>query len=120
MKRRRRNKFRAIPTDGYASRLEARTAVELRAEVAATMPGHSVHDQVSIRFACGARYVCDFVVVNDWTGEIVRWVEAKGRMLPVSALKMRLLKHEFPDIHERLTIVFGKKREPRSKRKKAA
>lgn len=109
--RKRRSKFGAIKTNGYASRFESRVADEMRATL---RPGETLAEQVSIRFACGARYVCDFAIA-DANGEIVRWVEAKGFVTPVWRLKLRLLRHEFPDIAARLTIVTPPKRGKKAK-----
>ena len=103
--RRKRNKFRAQPTNGFASRLESDVADKLARELGA---GESLITQVPIQFACGAKYIVDFGIVNDATGEIVRYVEAKGQPLPVWRLKMRLLKYEFPLIYSRLTVIYGK------------
>lgn len=111
-----RNKFRAIPTRGYASRLEANTADMLRAQL---IPGETLIEQIPIKFACGARYICDFGVVNDATGEIVRWVESKGFETPVWRLKLRMLHHEHPGIADKLTII-GPPARKRKTRKKAA
>lgn len=100
-KRRKRGKYGAVKTDGYASRFESQVAATVRSSLAS---GETMIEQVPIRFACGARYICDFAVA-DANGEIVRYVEAKGFSTPVWRLKLRLLKHERPDIAARLTIV---------------
>ena len=99
---RRRGKYRAIKTNGYASRLEAACAKKLRD---ALQPGETLIEQVPIKYACGAKYLCDFAIVEDATGEIVRWVEAKGVETAVWRLKLRMLRHEHPGIYERLTIM---------------
>ena len=99
---RRRNKFGAVKTNGYASRLESKVADKLRAELAV---GETLIEQVPIKFACGAKYICDFAIVRNDTGEIVRWIEAKGREMPVWRLKLRLLKHEHPVIYASLTVL---------------
>lgn len=98
-----RAKYRAKRTDGYASRLESRVADSLRAGLA---PGESLLEQVRIPFACGAVYICDFAISRD--GEIVRYIEAKGVETPVWRLKLRLLRHEHPQIADMLTIVSAK------------
>lgn len=99
--RKRRAKYGAIRTNGYASRFESRVADELRASL---RPGETLAEQVPIKFSCGARYVCDFAIADE-SGEIVRWVEAKGVETSTWRLKLRLLKHEYPDIFEKLDIV---------------
>jgi hypothetical protein len=109
--RRRRSKFGAVRTNGYASRFESRVADELRASL---RPYETLAEQVPIKFACGAKYIADFAIA-DANGEIVRWVEAKGFVTPVWRLKLRLLRHEFPDIAARLTIVTPPKRGKKSK-----
>lgn len=109
--KRRRGKYRAIKTGHYASRFEAKVADDLRA---ALLPGETLAEQIPIRFACGARYVCDFAIA-DANGEIVRWVEAKGFATPVWRLKLRMLKHEWPDIAAKLTIVTPPKRGKKAK-----
>lgn len=88
-----RNKFGAQRTRGYASKLEADVADWLAASLD---DGEELLEQIPITFACGAKYVCDFAVARD--GRIVRYVEAKGAETSVWKLKMRLLKHEMPDI----------------------
>jgi hypothetical protein len=95
-----RAKYGAIRTNGYASRFESRVADELRA---ALVPGETLLEQVTIKFQCGAKYVCDFAIEVD--GKITRYVEAKGMPTPVWRLKLRLLKHEHPAIAAMLTIV---------------
>ena len=95
-----RNKFGAIRTGGYASRFEASVAAQQRALLS---DGETLIEQVPIKFACGAKYVCDFAVVKD--GRIVRYIEAKGLPTAVWRLKLRMLKHEYPEIHAILEIV---------------
>lgn len=108
-----RAKYRAVRTNGYASKFEAKVAADLRAALA---PGESLIEQVPITFACGIKYVCDFAVVAD--GKIVRYIEAKGMETPVWKLKLRLLKHEHPEIVEILQIVRpGGRRHEKPKRK---
>ena len=106
MRRRRGGKFRAIKTGDYASKLEARVAADLEGELG---EGETLATQVPIRFACGAKYICDFAVA-DANGEIVRWIEAKGVEMPVWRLKLRLLKHEHPGIYSRLEVITSKGR----------
>lgn len=103
---RKRNKFRAVRTNGYSSKFESKVAGEL--ERYCVDNGFTLHEQHKIKFACGAAYICDFVVCSSSTGAIVSFVEAKGKETPVWRLKLRMLKHEFPDIHENLTIVFNR------------
>ena len=108
--RRRRGKYRAIKTVvagvEYASKLEARVAATLEGEL---RDGETLATQVPVRFACGAVYVCDFAIA-DSNGEIVRWIEAKGVEMPVWRLKLRILKHERPDIYSRLEVITSKGR----------
>ena len=108
--KRRRGKFRAIKTvvgeNVYDSKLEARVAAALEGEL---RDGETLATQVAVRFACGAMYICDFAIA-DANGEIVRWVEAKGVEMPVWRLKLRLLKHERPDIYSRLEVITSKGR----------
>ena len=110
MRRRRRGKYGAIKTGKYASRFEAKVAGDLRAALA---PGETLGEQIPIRFACGAKYICDFVIA-DANGEIVRYVEAKGFATTVWKLKLRLLRYEHPDIASKLTIIEPPKRKKRS------
>jgi hypothetical protein len=102
-------KYRAIRTGGYASRFEAKVAEQVRAELA---PGELMHEQVTVVLGCGAKLVLDFAVSVD--GKIVRYIEAKGMETPVWRLKLRMLRHERPDIAGILQIVTAK---PRKKRK---
>ena len=100
---RKRNKYRAVRTNGYASKFEARVAGLLRSQLAS---GQELLEQVPVKFACGAQYICDFVVRE---GDIpVRYVEAKGLQTPVWRLKLRMLKHEHPEIHAMLDIITPK------------
>jgi hypothetical protein len=108
-----RAKYRANRTNGYASRLESRVADSLRAGLA---PGESLVEQVPILFACGAKYICDFAIMRD--GAIVRYIEAKGVETPVWRLKLRLLRHEHPQIADVLTIVTAKGSRPCQKAEK--
>lgn len=108
--RRRRGKYGAVKLDGYASRFEAMVAAQQRALLG---DGETLVEQIPIKFACGAKYVCDFAVVKE--GQIVRYIEAKGFPTPVWRLKLRLLKHEYPDIYSRLTIVTPPKKKKRPK-----
>ena len=94
-----RAKYRAKPTNGYASKLESRVADMLRQNL---MPGEVLTEQVAITFACGAKYVCDFAVMRGT--ELVRLVEAKGIETPVWRLKLRMLKHEWPELYEVLWV----------------
>jgi hypothetical protein len=116
-----RNKFRARPTNGFASRLESRVNDEL---CAALEDGETLLKQVRITFACGAYHLCDFAIERD--GKIVRYVEAKGRALSVWKLKMRLLKLEHPDIYSIYHVHWGDRmawigeKAKRKKRKKVA
>lgn len=89
-----RNKFGAVKTNGYASKLEARIAAQLKA---ALLPGQTLLEQVPIKFACGAKYIVDFAIME--RGMIIRYVEVKGKWLPIYNLKLRMLKHEFPEIY---------------------
>jgi hypothetical protein len=101
----RRSKYRAVRTGHYASKFEAKVAAALKA---ALLPNEVLLEQVPIKFACGAKYVCDFAIVED--DKIVRYVEAKGIQTPVFRLKMRMLKHEHPNIAAVLDIVSPPKR----------
>jgi hypothetical protein len=106
-----KSKYRAVRTGGYASKFEAKVAAELKSKL---LPGETLIEQVPIKFACGAKYVCDFAVSVD--GKIVRYVEAKGMVTPIWKLKMRMLRHEHPEIAAALTVISaakkkGKKRE---------
>lgn len=103
-----KNKYKAVRTNGYASKFEARVAAEVQAW--AVTAGFAVIEQHPIKFACGARYVCDFVASR---GNSRFYIEAKGKETPVWKLKLRMLKHEFPEIFDKLIVVFN-----RNKRKK--
>lgn len=115
--RRRRNKFGAVKTNGFDSRLESRTYDELltatdgfNADLRAVIGvdvGDVITKQFPIKFACGAKHIVDFAIWSGDTGELVALVEAKGRSLPVWALKMRLLKHEMPSLYDIYTVRFG-------------
>jgi hypothetical protein len=95
-----RSKYNARKNNGYASRLESRVGAILEREL---KPGEKLLKQVAITLACGAKYVCDFAVVGkDGMGV---YVEAKGIETPVWRLKMRMLKHEMPDVHAALLVV---------------
>lgn len=97
-----RNKFGAVPTRGYASKLEARYADELAARKAS---GEIIDwlEQVPIKLPGGIRYVVDFLVIGK--GGVVSLVETKGVMTDVFKLKMRLLQEARPDLYARLEIV---------------
>lgn len=95
-----RNKFGAKETRGYASKLEADVADWIARYLE---DGEELLEQVPITFACGAKYVCDFAITAN--GEIIKYVEAKGAETSVWKLKMRLLKHEFPEIAAITTVV---------------
>lgn len=107
--RKKRNKYRAVKTtvDGvaYASKFEAKVAAELEAHCDAN--GWVLGRQHPVKFACGAKAVLDFVVLSA-AGTIIWYVEAKGRSLPVWNLKLRMIKHEHPDIYEHLTVVHAR------------
>lgn len=85
-------------------------------QAALLSPGEELAEQIPIVFACGAKYICDFAVVNSATGEIVKWIEAKGFPTPVWRLKLRLLRHEYPDIYARLTVVTPSKKKAMKKK----
>lgn len=107
--RKTRNKFRAVKTtvDGvkYDSRFEARVAAELEAFCDAN--GWTLDRQYPVKFACGAKAILDFVVRSEH-GTIIWYVEAKGRSLPVWNLKLRMIRHEHPDVFECLTVVHAR------------
>ena len=109
MAARKRNKFRAVKTtvDGkvYASRFESRVAAELERHCLDN--GWTLETQYPVKFACGAKAILDFVVRSEH-GTIIWYVEAKGRSLPVWNLKLRMLRHEHPDIYEHLTVVYAR------------
>lgn len=113
-----RNKFGAVPTNGYSSRLESRYADELTARKAA--PDGDVVDwveQVPIKLPGGIKYVCDFLVFKrDGSWE---FVETKGKATDVFKLKMRLLAEARPDIYAKLTVV-GDREERAARPRKAA
>lgn len=117
MRRPGRGKYRAVKTrvldKTFDSKFEASVALDLHKHLAA---GESLHFQHSVKLACGAKSILDFIVVDDSTGEILRYVEAKGFQTPVWRLKLRMLTHERPDVVERLTVVH---QAPRAKRKAA-
>ena len=97
----RKSKWSAIKReDGFASKFEAKVFRDL---TAALLPGETLITQVPIKFACGAKLVLDFAVVVD--GKIVRYVESKGMETSIWRLKLRMLKHEFPEIANMLTVV---------------
>jgi hypothetical protein len=108
--RRALNKYRAVRVGQYASRFEATVAAQQRALL---QPGETLIEQVPVKFACGAKSVLDFAVVKD--GKIVRYIEAKGFPTPVWRLKLRLIRHEHPDVFAMLTIVTPPKRKKKSK-----
>jgi hypothetical protein len=89
----------------YASKFEARVSAELEAFCAENK--WTLEQQHVITFACGAKYLCDFVIRSD-AGTVVLYVEAKGKETPVWRLKLRMIKHEHPDIYERLTVVHAR------------
>lgn len=99
MKRARR-KYRNLPTNGFDSRFESSVADRLRFEL---LPGDELQTQVPIKFACGAKLVIDFAIVRN--GKVHRYVEAKGLETAVYKLKIRMLKHEHPDVFARLEVV---------------
>lgn len=109
MAARKRNKFRAVKTtvDGvqYASKFEAKVAAELEAHCDAN--GWTLEQQHAIKFACGAKYICDFVI-RSAHGTIIWYVESKGKETPVWRLKQRMLRHEHPDIYDHLTVVYAR------------
>lgn len=99
-----RNKFGAVKTNGYASRLEARYADEL-AERKAAPEGDVLAwvEQVPIKLPGGIKYVVDFVVFKrDGSWELV---EVKGKATDVWKLKMRLMAEAQPELYERLIVV---------------
>jgi hypothetical protein len=99
-----RNKFGAVRTNGYASRLEARYAADLAERKAA--PDGDVLDwveQVPIKLPGGIKYVVDFLVFKrDGTWEMV---ETKGKETDVFKLKMRLMADARPDLYAKLAVV---------------
>jgi Protein of unknown function (DUF1064) len=101
--RRRPGKYRAVRTNGYASKLEARCAERLGIRRDA-INGDIAYflEQVPIRFSSGVKYVCDFLVfMRDGSH---RYIEAKGVETAAWKIKLRLLKDEFPQIAERLEV----------------
>ena len=107
-----RNKYRAVRTNGYASKFEARVASEVHALAASR--GYVVEEQVAIKFACGTKYLCDFVMT---TSHASRWyIEAKGKETPVWRLKLRMLKHEYPEIYEKMVIVYARNKKGKLKK----
>lgn len=101
---RKRTKYGAIPTRGYASKLEARYADDLAARKAA--PDGDVLDwveQVPVKLPGGTKYVVDFLVFKrDGSWE---FVEVKGKPTDVWKLKMRLMAEARPDLYARLEVV---------------
>lgn len=97
-----RSKYRAVRTNGYASKLEARVAARLHALKASGVI-NVLLEQVPIKFASGVKFVCDFMAIYD--GGRVEFVEAKGVETAAFKIKMRLLEAERPEIFARLTLV---------------
>jgi hypothetical protein len=99
-----RNKFGAVRTNGYASKLEARYAADLAARKAA--PDGDVLawiEQTPIKLPGGTRYVVDFLVFKrDGSWE---FVEVKGKSTDVWKMKMRLMAEAHPELYSRLTVV---------------
>lgn len=113
-----RNKFGAVPTNGYSSRLESRYADELGLRKAA-LNGDVLDwiEQVPIKLPGGIKYVCDFLVFKrDGSWELV---ETKGKSTPVFKLKMRLLSEARPDLFAKLTVL-GDRQERAPKRRRKA
>jgi hypothetical protein len=106
---RKRNKFRAVKTTvngvKYASKFEAKIAGEL--ERYCDDNGWTLETQHPVKFACGAKAILDFVI-RSASGTVIWYVEAKGRSLPVWNLKLRLIKHEHPDVYDHLTVVYAR------------
>jgi uncharacterized protein DUF1064 len=99
---RRRNKYGAVRTNGYASKAEARYAAKLTA-LKASGAILDWLEQVAIKLPGGIRYVVDFLVIGlDGT---VRFVEVKGYPTAAYKLKMRLLNELRPEIAKRLEVV---------------
>lgn len=99
-----RAKYRAVRTNGYASKLEARYAAEL--EMRKRALNGDVADwleQVPVRFACGTKYVIDFMLVH--RDGMVTFVEVKGAETAAWKIKMRMLENERPEIFNRLVVV---------------
>lgn len=99
-----RHKYGAKPTGGYASKREHDFAAELR--MRRDSPGGDVAgfaEQVEIRFACGASYIADFVaLMRDGT---VKIFEVKGVETSVWKLKFKMLRNELPGHADRLHVV---------------
>lgn len=134
--RRRRGKYGAQRTNGFASKLESRTNDELCAALTGRNPalatllgvqaGDTLTTQHRISFACGTYHLVDFAIWRD--GVLVALVESKGAPLPTWRIKMKLLKHEHPAHYAKYFVAYGNqyrligdgipsKRERRSKKK---
>lgn len=109
--RKKRNKYRAVKTTvhgvAYASKFEAKVAAELEAFCDAN--NWALGRQYPVKFACGAKAILDFVVRSEH-GTIIWYVEAKGKETPIWRRNLRMIKHEFPDIYELLTVVYNRNR----------
>lgn len=95
-----RRKYHNIPTNGFDSRFESSIADGLSASL---KPGETLLTQVPVKFACGAKLIIDFAIELD--GKIVRYVEAKGLSTSAFKLKLRMLKHEHPDVFGKLEVI---------------
>lgn len=95
------HKYRAKPTNGYASKREAAYADLL---LTLKQAGQIIDwlEQVPIKLPGNNKYVVDFMVL-DSTG--VRFIEVKGFMTPSFKIKLKLLAESRPEIYNRLEIV---------------
>lgn len=99
-----RAKYGAVKTNGYASKLESRYADDLAKRKAAA-DGDVLDwcEQIPIRLPGNIKFVCDFLVFKrDGSWE---FVEVKGKELPTFRLKMRLMAEAHPELYARLTVV---------------
>lgn len=86
---RRRSKYRAVRTNGYASKLEAAYAAELHllAEAGAVT---NLAEQVRVPLVAGITYIPDFAYTQPDGVRV--WVDVKGVETGVFRLKARLWK----------------------------
>lgn len=85
-----RNKFNAMPTDGFPSKLEASVyQTLLLREKAGEI--RNIQRQHSFQFPCGPRWKIDFSFEECTTGETV-YCEAKGAEVETYRLKRNMFK----------------------------
>lgn len=101
-RRRGRNKFNAVRTDGYASKAEARFAASLCNQRRLGVIADWL-EQVPIKLSEGITYRVDFMILE--RDGSVRFVEVKGHETPEWKLKYKLLCAERPEIAKRLSVV---------------